>query len=630
MRGGTLLALLVFTSGCGGIDWRELGLRGAVMTRIELEPSGEHCAQGGHAVAAGVDLDGDGALSDTEVTSLEYLCNATTPGVLVRVALEAPGARCPHGGHVARAGADANADGLLDDAEVTREAVVCTELRPLLTRTHDGAADSHCPDGGTVVEAGEDRDGDGLLANAEVEASSVVCATSSAVVTRLDDEPEPTSRCATGGTRVLAGVDADGDGELDDTEVGATVSICKPRTPVTTFDGEALVRNAADVAALRGVQRIRGSLTVEYTELASLGLPDLEVVEGSVLIHGNPQLRTVELGHLLSVRDSLQVSRNDVLLRLVLGNPGSDAVLRVGTTFEVRENPALRALAELGCLRPQSLIVADNLSLGSLSGLSCIQGLTSLSVTGNARLPSVDLPGLSGVLGDVLIADNPALFKLTSAPLVTLGGALTVRNNPLLTSLAGLESLQFAGSIDVSENAGLTSTQGLDSLMHVTDSIAFSLNPRLESVGHMPALLWVGERLAVLGNVAVRRVEDLPALRSLGSLQVIGNPLLEAMPALRDVLRLDEMLVLENARLGSLEDLGALHDVRILVVANNPALTRLRLDALARVSLGFHVRANPSLPTCLATTLAQATFIGEADMLGIDGNDDSATCPPAP
>ncbi|RJS18439.1 hypothetical protein DRW03_25295 [Corallococcus sp. H22C18031201] len=630
MRGGTLLALLVLTGGCGGIDWRELGLRGAVMTRLEPEPAGTHCAQGGHAVFAGVDLDGDGALSEAEVTSLEYLCNATVPGVLVRVELERPGARCPHGGHITRAGADANADGLLDDAEVTREAVICTEPRAVLTRSHTGVADPHCPEGGTSVEAGEDRDGDGRLADVEVEASSVVCAASSAVVTRLDDEPEPSSRCATGGTRVLAGVDADGDGELDDNEVSATVSICKPRTPVSTFDGEALVRNPADVAALQGVQRIRGNLSMTFTELPSLSLPNLEVVEGSVLIHGNPQLRTVETGRLVSVRDTLRVSRNGALLRLVLGSTSPDVVLRVGGAFELKENPALRALAEVGCLRPQSLVVADNLALESLSGLSCIQNLAALTVTGNARLPVVDLPSLFGVLGDVLIADNAALLTLTSAPLVTLGGALTVRNNPLLTSLAGLESLQSAGNIDVSENAGLTSTRGLDSLLHVTDSLSFSLNPKLESVGHLPSLLWVGERFSVLGNVAVRRVEYLPALRSLGSLQVIGNPVLEAMPALRDVLRLDECLVLENAALGSLEDLGALHDVRILVVADNPALTRLRLDALSRVSLGFHVRTNPRLPTCLATALAQATFTGEADRLGIEGNDDSATCASAP
>lgn len=76
MRNGkvalTALATALLMAACGG----EAGPAGA-SSIIETvnESAGENCAQGGITIRTGVDADGDGTLSDTEVDSTSYVCN---------------------------------------------------------------------------------------------------------------------------------------------------------------------------------------------------------------------------------------------------------------------------------------------------------------------------------------------------------------------------------------------------------------------------------------------------------------------------------------------------------------------------------------------------------------------------
>ncbi|MEO8836046.1 MAG: hypothetical protein ABI364_04850 [Caldimonas sp.] len=145
-------------SGCGGGG--NDGTNGqTALVSMAAVAAGASCATGGTAVSVGLDTNGDGVLGASEVTSTKYVCNGAdgatgiagsagatgatgstgatgatgtsgtsgTNGVsaLAALTLEVPGANCTRGGTRVDVGADSNANGVLDAAEVTSTQYIC-------------------------------------------------------------------------------------------------------------------------------------------------------------------------------------------------------------------------------------------------------------------------------------------------------------------------------------------------------------------------------------------------------------------------------------------------------------------------------------------------------------------------
>jgi photosystem II stability/assembly factor-like uncharacterized protein len=106
--------------------------------------AGASCAGGGTTVSAGLDANSDGTLQSTEVTQMQTICNGVAGPVAGAVAAgpaasgaagsavarlvltpEPNGTNCTSGGMRVSAGADANANGTLEAAEVTTTSYVC-------------------------------------------------------------------------------------------------------------------------------------------------------------------------------------------------------------------------------------------------------------------------------------------------------------------------------------------------------------------------------------------------------------------------------------------------------------------------------------------------------------------------
>jgi hypothetical protein len=119
------------------------------LLRRRPEPPGPHCPSGGTAIDVGVDLDGDGQLTDGEVTGTGYACNATQP--LFASQPLAPGDRCPAGGFTLSWGADTNGDGTLQPTEVQGSRDVCNGVS-----TADAGAGT--PEADTGSDAGASTD----------------------------------------------------------------------------------------------------------------------------------------------------------------------------------------------------------------------------------------------------------------------------------------------------------------------------------------------------------------------------------------------------------------------------------------------------------------------------------------
>ncbi|HOX46527.1 MAG TPA: hypothetical protein PK668_23185 [Myxococcota bacterium] len=240
---GVLLGLAC--SACGRTGPENPG--GGSLLRIESEPAGTNCPEGGLAVLTGLDQDEDGVLDDWEVASTDYVCNGQSGengqdgqdghSTLIDTADEPPGANCPTGGLLISTGLDLDDDGVLEPEEATATEYVCNgedgeDGLASLVSVMDEAAGANCTEGGQAVRSGVDSNRDGLLQPEEVTATDYVCNGA----TGADGQPGLTSLvrqedaapgdCPFEGRVVMTGLDEDGDGYLDDEEVRATSYVC--------------------------------------------------------------------------------------------------------------------------------------------------------------------------------------------------------------------------------------------------------------------------------------------------------------------------------------------------------------------------------------------------------------------
>ena len=231
---GALLGLAC--SACGRSSTESSG--GGSLLRVESEPAGTNCPQGGLAVLTGLDQDEDGILDDGEVVSTSYVCNGQDGhSTLIDTTDEPPGPNCPAGGFLVSSGLDLDDNGVLEPEEITATEYVCNGVDGQdglgsLVSVMDEAAGANCPSGGQAVRSGVDSNRDGLLQPEEVTATDYVCNGA----TGADGQPGLTSLvrqedaapgdCPFEGRVVMTGLDEDRDGYLDDAEVQATSYVC--------------------------------------------------------------------------------------------------------------------------------------------------------------------------------------------------------------------------------------------------------------------------------------------------------------------------------------------------------------------------------------------------------------------
>jgi OmcA/MtrC family decaheme c-type cytochrome len=141
-----------------------------------------------------------------------------------------------------------------------------------LSKTSAEPPGSNCPNGGTKLEVGIDTDGNGTLDPAEVTGTSYICG-GSGKNTLVKTSPEPAgANCAFGGEKIETGLDANGDGTLQPTEVNAasTSYVCNiaPSGAISPSTGinVAVVPGGVSTATT-------GPITVRFTIKDDRGFP---------------------------------------------------------------------------------------------------------------------------------------------------------------------------------------------------------------------------------------------------------------------------------------------------------------------------------------------------------------------
>ncbi|MBX5480804.1 MAG: hypothetical protein IRZ16_02980, partial [Myxococcaceae bacterium] len=230
---------------CNGADGTN-GTNGlTALAATSSEPAGANCPNGGTKLQFGLDDDADGVLDPAEVDSTSYACNGIDGlNVLATVTAEPAGANCASGGQKIETGADADADGVLDPAEIQNTAYVCNGtngtngLSGLVASTPEPAG-ANCPNGGTKLDFGLDDDGNGVLDPTEVDSTSYACngIDGLSVVTSVTPEPAG-ANCANGGQKIEVGQDANRNGQLDAPEVQGTSYVCNGVDGTNGTDGK--------------------------------------------------------------------------------------------------------------------------------------------------------------------------------------------------------------------------------------------------------------------------------------------------------------------------------------------------------------------------------------------------------
>lgn len=204
-----------------------------LISSTTLAAGHETCTAGGERIDVGLDQNANGVLEAEEVVTTSFICTGETAQVtLVRRQSEAPGANCANGGSRLTAGPDLNGNNILDAVEVETTTYVCNGS-PGINGTTGSAvrlasepAGPNCPRGGRRIESGIDANANGVLDNGEVSSTSYAC-NGRASVALVDIVAEPAgANCPTGGQLVRSGSDLDNDGVLDAAEVTTETYVC--------------------------------------------------------------------------------------------------------------------------------------------------------------------------------------------------------------------------------------------------------------------------------------------------------------------------------------------------------------------------------------------------------------------
>ena len=335
------LLLVLSLTACGGSDGKD-GVRGSngqdakpVLVKTTQEPAGLNCPSGGSRIDSGIDVNLNGVLDPAEFQTVSYVCNGEdgadgqdgTNGqdgadgqdgsdgllALVQTTAISSGAECPSGGVRIDAGIDINESGSLDAAEIQQTSFVCNgsdgadgadgadgqdgqdgaDGLSALIRTELQSPGAICPAGGIRVLSGIDANRNGQLDAGEETQTSYLCNGEAGqdggdgLNALLASTQIPSGiQCVSGGYRIDTGLDADGNGLLDLTEVTSSFYVCNGSDGADGQDGmdglQSLINISTEVPGANCAEG--GKLIQSGVDLNTNGLLESGEVEQSAFL----------------------------------------------------------------------------------------------------------------------------------------------------------------------------------------------------------------------------------------------------------------------------------------------------------------------------------------------------------
>lgn len=195
-----------------------------IFVNVSNEEPGENCDNGGARIDLVEDTNESGVLDDgDEIKTSQYVCNgADGSGPAVSVTDEPVGGACGNlGGIKVTVGTD--------------DAYVCNgeNGKNALSRTSQEPAGTNCAKGGVKIEVGVDNNSNGILDDGEVNGTQTKYACNGSdgtngkdALAKVSDEPKGQNCPNNTGIKIEVGIDENGNGELDESEVTTTQYVC--------------------------------------------------------------------------------------------------------------------------------------------------------------------------------------------------------------------------------------------------------------------------------------------------------------------------------------------------------------------------------------------------------------------
>ena len=274
------------------------------MVNVSEEPIGGECGDvGGIRVDTGLDTNRNGQLDPSEITSTRYVCNGATgnPGAdgadglssLTFVQPEPAGANCYYGGQAISVGLDVNRDGILQSSEIEQTTYICNGAPGAnginaLVRQEDETSGVNCTFGGRRILSGMDENGDGYLDNSEITSVGYACngapgAPGHSTIFTTTTEPSGVN-CAAGGYRIQSGLDTNDNGILDASEITQNHYVCHGSNGT---DGTNSLVKVTDIAAGSTCGPVAGNLIEVGLDTNRNGVLDAsEVTQSRAVCNG--------------------------------------------------------------------------------------------------------------------------------------------------------------------------------------------------------------------------------------------------------------------------------------------------------------------------------------------------------
>jgi len=167
--------------------------------------------------------------------------SAGKDSVAYSVLNSAPTNTCPNGGITVYVGIDKNSNGILDLSESTSTQYVCNGTNgsngyTALVAIVSEQSGTNCTYGGDKISIGLDTDGNGILGSSEVTSTQYICNGANGangtngkngLNTLMNIVTEPVgANCAYGGQKITSGLDTNGNGSLEPSEITRTNYVC--------------------------------------------------------------------------------------------------------------------------------------------------------------------------------------------------------------------------------------------------------------------------------------------------------------------------------------------------------------------------------------------------------------------
>jgi hypothetical protein len=394
-------------------------------------------------------------------------------GSLVRVDPEPAGENCPEGGVAVQTGRDDNGNGAVDDDEIESTSYVCGGASPL------SCDDRHSISGLITIfdSAGfAQLDGvgciDGDLVIAGIDAATLP-ELSLEIVTggiTLAGNPELTSLSGLGKITAVGGFYAvQGNGAL--TDISAIGKLREGPSVIISGNDSLL-----DLAGLETWIDVSHNLIVaNNASLRDLhGLENLTSTTQGVLLRGNRNLVSVEALDNLRSAAALEISGDAALTSVSLAS-----LQKINVTLLITTNDALATIEFPSLATTSGVQVLNNRTAVSASFPSLVF-TNAFQVQFNPMLRTISAPTFIAATGTFDLSTLPSLTTLDVSALTSIGGALTLSGLSTLSSLSGFSSLGgISGDMTLQSCTALTNLSGLDQLERIGGNLTITANPNL-------------------------------------------------------------------------------------------------------------------------------------------------------